>query len=383
MVMFSVIVFVLVNNKTDDSIALYKDEEIRSVFISYIEISNYFNNVSYSDAEKEVSCILKNIKDLGFNEVIIQVRSFMDSIYSSSIFPWSRYLSGQEGVDPGFDLLKLFLEKAKEMNIDVVAWINPYRVRNDNDISNISEKNPVYRYIGSDVLYINEGVYLNPSKDETVDLIVDGVKELVKKYKIDGVLFDDYFYPDNNIDMNDYNEYLKEYGYIEKKKYNLNVVSGMIKKVYEVCKKYNVKFGISPDGNMENNYNKVYADVKKWCSEEGYVDFIMPQIYYGFYNETKPYKEVLEEWEGIIKNKDVDFRVALAFYKVGSHDKWAKSGENEWIEANDIIMRQIVLARNTFNYKGFALYRYEYLFETDYFTDTTLIEKENIKKVIN
>lgn len=383
MVMFSVIVFVLVNNKTDDSIALYKDEEIRSVFISYIEISNYFNNVSYSDAEKEVSCILKNIKDLGFNEVIIQVRSFMDSIYSSSIFPWSRYLSGQEGVDPGFDLVKLFLEKAKEMNIDVVAWINPYRVRNDNDISNISEKNPVYRYIGSDVLYINEGVYLNPSKDETVDLIVDGVKELVKKYKIDGVLFDDYFYPDNNIDMNDYNEYLKEYGYIEKKEYNLNVVSGMIKKVYEVCKKYNVKFGISPDGNMENNYNKVYADVKKWCSEEGYVDFIMPQIYYGFYNETKPYKEVLEEWEGIIKNKDVDFRVALAFYKVGSHDKWAKSGENEWIEANDIIMRQIVLARNTLNYKGFALYRYEYLFETDYFTDTTLIEKENIKKVIN
>ena len=136
---------------------------------------------------------------------------------------------------------------------------------------------------------------------------------------------------------------------------------------------------------LSSQIGKTVKERKKDLCRKGveYIDFIMPQIYYGFYNETKPYKDVLEEWESIIKNKKVDFRVALAFYKVGSHDKWAKSGENEWIDANDIIMRQIVLVRNTYNYKGFSLYRYEYLFETDYFTDTTLIEKENIKKVLN
>lgn len=381
--MMSLIMVMLLGNRADDSVAVHNEEEIRSVFISYIEISNYFNNVSYEVADREVSKIIDNVESFGFNEVIIQVRSFMDSIYQSDIFPWSRYLTGEEGKSPGYDLLKLFLDKAKEKGLRVVAWINPYRVRNDENLANLSLNNPVYKYIGSDVLYINNGVYLNPSKEETVEIIVDGVMELVKNYKIEGVLFDDYFYPDNEIDKLDYNEYVKKYGYIEKQKYNLDVVNNMIKKVYDICHKYNVEFGVSPDGNMENNYNKVYADVKKWCSEEGYIDFIMPQIYYGFYNETKPFAKVLEEWESIVTNENVDFRVALAFYKVGSHDKWAKSGENEWIEASDIIMRQIVLARNTSNYKGFALYRYEYLFETDNFTDTTLIEKENIKKVLN
>ena len=373
----------LIENQVDDSIAIYKEEEVRSVFISYMELSNQFNNVSYDIAKSNVLNMINNIKNEGFNEIIVQVRSFMDAIYKSDIFPWSRYLTGTEGKDPGYDLLNLFIEEAKKVNIKVIAWINPYRVRNDVYLSNLSEKNPAYKFIGSDTLFIKNGIYLNPSKDETTEIIVEGVMELIKNYKIDGVLFDDYFYPDNDIDKKEYEEYISKNGFIDKSQYNLNVVSRMIKEVYDVCHKYNVKFGVSPDGNMENNYNKVFADVKRWCSEEGYIDFIMPQIYYGFYNETKPYKDVLEEWESIIKNKKVDFRVALAFYKVGSHDKWAKSGENEWIDANDIIMRQIVLARNTYNYKGFSLYRYEYLFETDYFTDTTLIEKENIKKVLN
>ena len=373
----------LVENQVDDSVAIYKEEEVRSVFISYMELSNQFNNVSYDIAKSNVLNMINNIKNEGFNEIIVQVRSFMDAIYKSNIFPWSRYLTGIEGKDPGYDLLNLFIEEAKKVNIKVIAWINPYRVRNDVNLSNLSEKNPAYKFIGSDTLFIKNGIYLNPSSNEVTEIIVEGVRELIKNYKIDGVLFDDYFYPDNDIDKNEYEEYISKNGFIDKGQYNLNIVSRMIKEVYDVCHKYNVKFGVSPDGNMENNYNKVFADVKRWCSEEGYIDFIMPQIYYGFYNETKPYKDVLEEWESIIKNKKVDFRVALAFYKVGSHDKWAKSGENEWIDANDIIMRQIVLARNTYNYKGFSLYRYEYLFETDYFTDTTLIEKENIKKVLN
>ena len=381
--MFCLIGCLLIENQVDDSVAIYKEEEVRSVFISYMELSNQFNNVSYDIAKRNVLNMINNIKNEGFNEIIVQVRSFMDAIYKSNIFPWSRYLTGIEGKDPGYDLLNLFIEEAKKVNIKVIAWINPYRVRNDVNLSNLSEKNPAYKFIGSDTLFIKNCIYLNPSSNEVTEIIVEGVRELIKNYKIDGVLFDDYFYPDNDIDKKEYEEYISKNGFIDKSQYNLNIVSRMIKEVYDVCHKYNVKFGVSPDGNMENNYNKVFADVKRWCSEEGYIDFIMPQIYYGFYNETKPYKDVLEEWESIIKNKKVDFRVALAFYKVGSHDKWAKSGENEWIDANDIIMRQIVLARNTYNFKGFSLYRYEYLFETDYFTDTTLIEKENIKKVLN
>ena len=97
----------LIENQVDDSVAIYKEEEVRSVFISYMELSNQFNNVSYDIAKSNVLNMINNIKNEGFNEIIVQVRSFMDAIYKSNIFPWSRYLTGIEGKDPGYDLLNL------------------------------------------------------------------------------------------------------------------------------------------------------------------------------------------------------------------------------------------------------------------------------------
>lgn len=357
--------------------------ETRSIFISYIELSKYLNGKSVEEAKKNIKQMITNVSGLGFNEIILQVRSFSDAIYESYLFPWSKSVAVEEGVDPGYDALEVFLEEAEKENISVIAWINPYRIRNSEDISDISEESPAYRYLNTDVVYINDGIYFNPSKTETRDLVVDGVEELVKNYEVDGVLFDDYFYPDNEIDRADYLNYLENNEHISKEQYNLNVVSEMIKEVHNVCKKYNVKFGVSPDGNMDNNYNKVFADVKKWCSGDEYIDFIMPQVYYGFYNETRAFKMVIDEWESIITNKDIEFRVALAFYKVGSIDEWAKSGKNEWLENDNIIMREIVLSRNLEQYVGFSLFRYDFLFDENLYTTMTMMEIENMKKVLN
>lgn len=162
--------------------------------------------------------------------------------------------------------------------------------------------------------------------------MVSGVLELVKNYKVDGVLFDDYFYPNNEIDIKDYEAYIESNAYISKEQYNLDVVSRLIKDVHDVCNKYGVLFGVSPDGNIENNYNKVFADVKKWCSSNEYVDFIMPQIYYGFLNEARSFKKAIDEWESIVTDLDVGLQIALAFYKVGENDYYAKGGSNgmEW-----------------------------------------------------
>ena len=264
---------ILINNAPE----VENNEEIdekRSIFISYIELNKYLNNKDSSSAKISIKEIVNNIYELGFNEIIVQVRSFSDAIYKSEVFPWSRYISSSEGVDPGYDALEEFIKEASRKNIGVVAWINPYRIRNTEDISDISHKSPAYTYLESDVVYINNGIYFNPSKDEVVSLIVKGVEEIVKNYKVDGILFDDYFYPYNEIDMKDYSEYLKDNEYISKNEYNLNIVSQMIKKVHDVCEKYGVDFGVSPDGNMENNYNKVFADVKRWCGSSGYIDFI-------------------------------------------------------------------------------------------------------------
>ena len=164
-------------------------------------------------------------------------------------------------------------------------------------------------------------------------------------YDVDGILFDDYFYPHNNVDKKDYEEYIKNNEFIEEKDYRLNIVNKMIKRVYKTCKNKNIKFGISPDGNIDNNYNKNYADVKSWLKSNEYIDFIMPQIYYGFYNSTRDYIKVTKEWENLIENKDIELYIALAFYKVGMEDKYAKSGFNEWIDNDNIIMREILLSR--------------------------------------
>ena len=145
---------------------------------------------------------------------------------------------------------------------------------------------------------------------------------------------------------------------------------------------YNILFGISPDANISNDYELLSADVKTWVASDQYLDFIMPQIYYGFYNESKAYKEVLDEWSQMIKSNNIGLIVALAFYKVGLPDTYAKNGSLEWIENDDIIMRQIILSRNVRHYEGFALFRYDYLVNSELKTNTTMMEIENMKKIL-
>ena len=360
-----------------------EDSEKRSVFISYIELGQYLKNKDEKSSKENIDLMINNVKSLGFNEIIVQVRSFCDAIYPSKIYPWSSVITGNESVSYSYDVLDYFINKAHSEEINFIAWINPYRIRSGSDITSIGMNSPAYVHLNSDVVYVGEGIYFNPSKKVVQDLIISGVSELVNNYEVDGILFDDYFYPNNEIDVKDYEFYLENNEYISKAEYNLNVISDLIRKVYEVCHKKNILFGISPDGNMENNYNKVFADVKKWCSDFGYIDFIMPQVYYGFHNETKAFKSVVDEWESIVLNDDVELGIALAFYKVGTVDEYAKSGRFEWMIYGDIIMREIVLSRNLKKYRGFGLFRYDYLFNEELHNEMTLNEIENMKKVLN
>ena len=160
------------------------------------------------------------------------------------------------------------------------------------------------------------------------------------------------------------------------------IINEMVEKVHKVCKDNKVLFGISPDGNIENNYNKVFADVRTWLDSDKYVDFIMPQVYYGFHNETRPFLKTIHEWNDLIKNKDIDLYIALAFYKVGSIDNYAKTGKLEWQNNSDIIMKEILLSRNLKQYKGFCLFRYGNLFDQALYTMTTLKEIENMQKIV-
>ena len=372
---------VLISNIKLDRTSIQKEEETRAIFVSYIELNKYIKGNDYEISKRNIRKIIKNIKKLKCNTIILQVRSASDAIYKSNIYPLSLNIVNTE-YDDYYDVLDYFIKESHKSNVKVIAWINPYRIRTTCDKTTITEKNPAYKYLDTDIVYINNGIYYNPSKQETEDLIVKGVEEVLN-YDVDGILFDDYFYPDNNIDKKDYEEYIKNNEFIEEKDYRLNIVNKMIKRVYKTCKNKNIKFGISPDGNIDNNYNKNYADVKYWLKSNEYIDFIMPQIYYGFYNSTRDYIKVTKEWENLIENKDIELYIALAFYKVGMEDKYAKSGFNEWIDNDNIIMREILLSRNLKNYKGFSLFRYENIFNEEIYTKTSIKEIENLKKILN
>lgn len=376
-----VLSIVLISNIKLDRTSIKKEEETRAIFVSYIELNKYIKGNDYEISKRNIRKIIKNIKRLKCNTIILQVRSASDAIYKSNIYPMSLNIVNTE-YDDYYDVLDYFIKESHKSNVKVIAWINPYRIRTTCDKTTITEKNPAYKYLDTDIVYINNGIYYNPSKQETEDLIVKGVEEVLN-YDVDGILFDDYFYPDNNIDKKDYEEYIKNNEFIEEKDYRLNIVNKMIKRVYKTCKNKNIKFGISPDGNIDNNYNKNYADVKSWLKSNEYIDFIMPQIYYGFYNSTRDYIKVTKEWENLIENKDIELYIALAFYKVGMEDKYAKSGFNEWIDNDNIIMREILLSRNLKNYKGFSLFRYENIFNEEIYTKTSIKEIENLKKILN
>lgn len=355
-------------------------EETRAIFISYIELNKYVKNTNQEKSKKNIDKMINNVQKINFNTIILQVRTSSDAIYSSKIFPYSSYVASKEG-EEYYDVLAYFIKKCHQHNIKLFAWINPYRVRTTSDISTITPSNPAYKYIGTDNLFIDNGIFYNPAKEEVIDLIVSGVEEVLN-YDVDAIIFDDYFYPSTEIDEKDYQNYLKSNSYISPQEFRLNNVNKMLKKVYKTCKNKKVPFGVSPDGNIENNYNKNYADVKVWISKPGYIDFIMPQIYYGFYNSARAYTKALNEWESLLTNNKIDLYIALAFYKVGKEDKYAKEGINEWLTNDDIIMREIILSRNTKNYQGFALFRYDNIFEVNNYTSTSIQEIENMKKIL-
>ena len=374
LLLFIIIVLILLVNKKE--IKENNISELRGIYISYIEISKYLNDKDEISSKKEIDKMIDNIKTINCNTIILQVRPSTDSIYNSKIFPVSKYLSSKESYP--FDVLKYFIEKSHEQNLKVIAWINPYRISTTSNINEIKENSPAFKYIDSDVVYIGNGMFFNPAKEEVKQLIIDGVKEVLN-YKVDKILFDDYFYPSNDIDILEY-EKVKEKKTIEE--FHLENVNDLIKRVHTECKKENIPFGISPDGNIENNYNKNYADVKQWLSSSEYVDFIMPQLYYGFNNTTKPFIKTINEWNELIKNKDIDLYIALAFYKVGTLDTYARDGKDEWINNNNIIMKEIIYSRNITNYKGFSLYRYDNIFDESNFTNTSYSELKSVKWIL-
>ncbi len=350
-------------------------EYIKSVWLCYFELSNFTMNKTENEFKENMSKAIKELKDIGFNTITVQVRPCADAFYNSSYFPSSKYCFGKQGDTMPYDPLKIICEIANEQGIKVEAWINPYRVSQSNNIDELCDKNIAKVWHNdkdksSNVYIDSKAIYFNPASPEVNELIINGVVEIVKNYNIYAIHFDDYFYPtkDESIDKLQYDNYLKSGGNLSLDNWRRENVNAMVKGVYKAIKDTNNKvlFGISPSANIENDYNKLYADVKLWASQDGYVDYMCPQVYYGFKNESQPFMEVVKRWMSFTNKK---LYIGLPLYKCGKQDKYASKSnidiQNEFINNNNIISRQINYLSKIDTINGFYIFSYSSLFDED------------------
>ena len=267
-------------------------ETVKSVWMAYFELEKYTSECADSNSfESEIKSAFKKVKSLGLNTITVQVRPCADAFYKSSYFPVSKYCFGVQGSELIYDPLAIMVKAAHNLGLRIEAWVNPYRVSQENDINALSSGNPAKKWLEdtekSSCVYVADKIYFNPARSEVTELIVNGVKEIVKNYAVDGIHFDDYFYPTTNeeIDEKEYSQYQSSGGDMGLSDWRRNNVCEMIKAVYKAVKEENssVMFGISPQSKVSTDYSTLYADVEKWASEPGYADYICPQIYFGFW----------------------------------------------------------------------------------------------------
>ena len=360
-------------------------EEMRGVWLSFYEISDMCKGKTEEEFAENVKEVMVNLSNSKFNTVFYQARCFSDALYKSSVFPTSKYIVETEGDEIAYDPLEIFIEIASEYNIDVHAWVNPLRISYENNISKLCKSNPAKILYNEDedlssLIICEKGLFYNPADEEARKVILSGVRELLENYDIKGVQFDDYFYPECD-DINDgilYNAYKADNGELSLEEWRKSNVSSLVSSVYNLVKSYDEKllFGVSPSASFKKN-EKIYADVSLWCKEEGFVDYVMPQVYYGFENETMPFEKTVNEWLSVEKDENVKLYFGLAVYKCGTIDENAGSGKNEWKENNDIILRQYNYLKLSDSFSGVSLYSYSYCFGNN-ITENAKIEIENL-----
>lgn len=356
-----------------------------AVWLSYGTDLNFKSDSSFSAFKRRIDSMFDNVKDLGCDAVICQVRPFADAYYYSDYFPMSAYLSGTQGKDVGYDPMEYMISAAHSRGLQFHAWLNPYRISSSStDVNTLSEKSPARKWLtDSDtsndryVLKYGNGLYFNPSVPRVQRLIIDGVREIVQRYDVDGIHFDDYFYPFSGAPDDDFDktEYLSSASSLSLDDWRRANVNTLISGVYHAVKNINseVVFGISPAYNIsknktDSNYNIKYADIAKWISTDGYVDYIAPQLYFGFlYPKANiRYDYLLDLWLSMPRSKNVRIYIGLAAYKIGTAD----AGTDEWQTETDILAKQTVLA---FSKKCDGVFIFNY---STFFADNELAQKQ-------
>ncbi len=322
-----------------------------------------------SDAQKrEVIDILEMQKSLGMNAIILQVRPTADAFYPSHLEPWSRYLSGKQGTapQPYYDPLEFWINECHKRGMELHAWLNPYRVaQNVTDplaTTHIAFQHPEW------ILKYGNKLYFDPGIPAVRAFITDVVKDIVKRYDVDAIHMDDYFYPyplaeafPDTTSFFMYNRGFLQEDIADWRRENVDITIKMLNDTIKATKPW-VKFGISPFGVWRNiaddpngsetragatNYDHLYANIIKW-QEEGWIDYCLPQLYWYIGHPAANFEVLVKWWQKHAYGRAM--YIGQAPYRVDP-----ESSTPEWREA-DQLPKQIRLLREIPEISGSAYF---------------------------
>lgn len=340
--------------------------------------------------------IMCNIKNSGFNTVFVQVHPDCDSMYASKLYPWSDYLNGNSNRDANqmllsaevseladrsygntsmYDPMPIMIDAAHKYGISFQAWINPMRAYVLDEVAYVNDSYKIKQWYNNEekrstyLFQTKTRLYLNPAYEEVRQYIVDVAAEICRYYDVDGIHLDDYFYPDKDslYDTAAFNAQKDaDNGFYALSDFRKNNINLLVKALYDAVKAENkdMLFGISPSGNISRNMTEISADVKTWFSMDGFVDYIIPQIYWGFDHESAAFDVMCKQWMDIKTAKNVRLIIGVGMHKIGTQDSYAgAAGKTEWIEKNDILKRSFEwVCNNIGSIDGTCVFSYQYIF---------------------
>jgi uncharacterized lipoprotein YddW (UPF0748 family) len=297
-----------------------------------------------SDRQKtEFIQLLDTLQKEGINAVFVQIRPSADAFYPSSLEPWSYWLTGKQGEapQPYYDPLKFMIEQAHKRGMEFHAWFNPYRAVFD--LHQYLAPNNITKLRPQWFVTYGDKKYFNPGLPDVWNYMVQVVSDVVKRYDIDGVHFDDYFYPYRIVgkefpDFLTYKEYGDGMGRDEWRRHNIDTMIEMVSKAIKSIKPW-VKFGVSPFGVWRNDdkdpdgsathagqtdYDDLYANVLKWLKND-WIDYVAPQLYWDFDQRAAPYGVLLDWWAHHTYGRDL--YIGQGLYRVGSSGAWRDPDE--------------------------------------------------------
>lgn len=339
--------------------------QLRGMWIATVRHNDWPSRrgLSVSAQQREYVRLLDAARRMRFNAVFVQIRPHGDAFYPSPYEPWSELLTGQAGRDPGYDPLAFLVREAHRRGLEFHAWFNPYRASKGHDRAKLPPDHPVRAHPDWAIRY-GDRLYYDPGKPQVRRFVTSVVLDVVRRYDIDGVHFDDYFYPypEPGRDFADdatFRAYGK--GFANKGTWRRHNVDLLIKELSAriAREKPWVRFGISPFGIWRNAatdprgsdtrglqaYDALYADTRGWV-RKGWLDYIAPQLYWSMNYRPASYTKLVRWWSRVVDGTDVQLYVGQPVYRVGA------PGPDPAFADRDELPRHLVFNRRYPNVQG-------------------------------